>query len=80
VVRSGGLFHALLPVRALQLAAERVRLARAQPHAGEWRGSAALGRAVGEVLRWDNALSLAASARGWDVPGLSWWALCRRPS
>src|SRR5512133_602735 len=80
IVRSGGLFHSLLPARALQVAAERARLARRHRDAGEWSGSAALTRVVGTVLAWDTALSLAASARGWDVPGLSWWALCRRRS
>ncbi len=80
IVRAGGLFHSLLPARALQLGAERTRLAGTQRHAGEWNGSPALTRVVRGVLGWDTRLSLFASARGWDVPGLSWWALCRRPS
>jgi SAM-dependent methyltransferase len=80
IERSGGLFHSLLPVRALQVSAERVGLAGRQRHAGEWRGSAGVTRLVQGVLGWDAALSLVASARGWDVPGLSWWALCRKPS
>jgi SAM-dependent methyltransferase len=80
IARSGGLFHSLLPARALQVAAERARLARRQRDAGEWGGPAALTRIVGTALAWDTALSLAASARGWNLPGLSWWALCRRRS
>jgi SAM-dependent methyltransferase len=79
-VRSGGAFPSLLPVRALQVAIERVHASREQAHAGEWRGSAVLTAVVGSLLRLDNRLSLATSAVGVDVPGLSWWALCRRRS
>jgi SAM-dependent methyltransferase len=80
IVRGGGLFHSLPPARALQASAERLGLTDGQRHAGEWGGSRLLTRVLEGVLGWDTAFSLAASARGWDVPGLSWWALCRRPS
>ncbi len=80
VVRAGGLFHSLLPARAAQVVAERAGLAGQARHAGEWNASAALTFVVRQVLSWDGALSLAGSAIGWELPGLSWWGLCRRPS
>ncbi len=80
IERAGGLFHSLLPARALLASAERVKVARRQRHAGEWSAPPRLTRLVERLLEWDTAFSLAASARGWEVPGLSWWALCRRSS
>lgn len=81
VVRSGGLFHSLLVPRALQMLAERVRrpLERSEPDDLEWRGSALAARLVESALRLDSALSARASRAGVELPGLSWWALCRKP-
>jgi SAM-dependent methyltransferase len=79
VVRSGGLFHSLVPVRALEKLIDRKHRA-VYHHAGEWHARGALSRAVQAALRLDASLGLAASRLRVDVPGLSWWALCRRPS
>jgi SAM-dependent methyltransferase len=83
---SGGLFHSLLPVRALQVVLERA-LRRRRPDAlagagaataaARWDGSERLTRWVQHGLKLDTALSRQLAARGLDVPGLTWWALCR---
>jgi SAM-dependent methyltransferase len=80
LVRGGGLFHSLLPVRALAKVAERLGLASGQAHAGEWNASAATSSIVAAALACDTRVSLMASAVAWDLPGLSWWAVCRKPS
>lgn len=80
IIRRGGLFHSLLLPRA----AEKVRELwspeqRAQPAALEWSGSAALTRAVDLALAADNELSRLCATAGVELPGLSWWALCKKP-
>lgn len=80
IEQSGGLFHALLPVRAAQSLVERVRGAATRQgdisHA--WNFGPTSARAVESGLSVDNALSLAASKLGLDLPGLSVWAICDR--
>ncbi len=79
VVSSGGLFHSMLLPRALQKVQERLRPESAPRHdLGSWNAPRWLTALVNAVLACDARLSLAESARGWSVPGLSWWALCRR--
>jgi SAM-dependent methyltransferase len=78
VVRAGGLFHSLLPPRALARALEAVRPpAPSPPPPLEWRGGERLRRAVLGWLALDTALSLRLASAGRSLPGLSWWALCR---
>lgn len=79
VVRSGGLFHSLLIPRALQAVREKLG-GRAYPPAdlGHWRASAWVTRAVGRALALDCALSRTAARVNMGLPGLSWWALCRK--
>lgn len=80
IERSGGLFHSLLLPRALQLAGERLGVASAPPdHAGQWRHGRFLTTLVATALRADALVSRAASRASVELPGLSWWALCRRP-
>lgn len=81
VVRHGGLFHSLLPVRMAQVAAERFRRrsAAAAPPPLEWRGGSVTGKAVERWLELDAALSRLTSQRGIALPGLTWWAVCRKP-
>ena len=75
----GGLFHSLLPVRAGQALAERVRPPRGpQRGIGDWRGGPLLTRALTATLAADTRLSLALAGRRPALPGLSYWALCRR--
>jgi len=80
VVRSGGLFHSLLLPRAVRKARE-VLLPGGQASGGtalEWTHGEGLARLVETVLSTEARLSLVASRAGVSVPGLSWWALCRR--
>lgn len=80
VVRGGGLFHALVPPRAAQVALERVRPATAPPaDLGAWSAPAPVTALVRGALALDASLSLLFSRLGIDLPGLSWWALCRKP-
>jgi SAM-dependent methyltransferase len=85
ILESGGLFHTLLVARALTVVLERVRPDRhpGNGHVGHelsWRGGERSHRVVLSALRADARLAELAAARGWQIPGLSWWALCRRRS
>lgn len=76
VERSGGLFHALLLPRLAMLTLFSFR----EPaDAGSWRHGALATALTDGVLAADNALSRFTSTAGFDLPGLSWWALCRKP-
>jgi SAM-dependent methyltransferase len=77
VIEAGGLFHSLLLPRALQKAAEPLVRTPAA-HAGEWRGSRSTTAAARALLGLDARVSRTFARIGWDVPGLSWWALCRK--
>lgn len=82
VVRSGGLFHSLLLPRAVTRVAEFVAPPDARrPHAPAiaWPHGRWLTAAVQAALAVDNQASAWLAAAGRDVPGLTWWALCRRP-
>jgi SAM-dependent methyltransferase len=80
IVRSGGLFHGLLAPRALSRLREAAlgpRPLHADP-AIAWRHGAGVTAAVQAVLAADNLASRWLARAGLDVPGLSWWALCRK--
>jgi SAM-dependent methyltransferase len=82
IVRSGELFHSLLVPRALSLARERLMGLMGRPVAppsnlGDWRGGALLTAALGGALAVDNALTHWLTRSGFELPGLSVWALCR---
>jgi SAM-dependent methyltransferase len=89
LVRKGGLFHGLAAVRRLQLLA----WGRAEPLAdpfsyvepegqpvglAAWNASPAVTALVAGALRAEGHLSRVMAAVGLEVPGLSWWALCRK--
>lgn len=78
IERAGGLFHSLVLPRALQVVAARLRTARAD-HVGEWRGSPFVTRMVHGILDREARGSLLLARLGVELPGLSWWALCRKP-
>lgn len=85
VLRRGGLFHSLLVVRWSSVAMERRRVGQdaddAQTgHQLNWRGGPLSGRLVHAALRTETRFSELAAAAGLQIPGLSCWALCRRPS
>jgi 2-polyprenyl-3-methyl-5-hydroxy-6-metoxy-1,4-benzoquinol methylase len=84
IVRQGGLFHSLLFPRIVQRLAESVRGARGMEgeghpaNLGEWHGGPALSSAVTMALALDTRLSEGLADLGGALPGLSYWALCRR--
>lgn len=78
IVRRGGLFHALAVVRWLQTL--RWRRVPAKAHGiGRWDASPLVTASIAAVLSLEGWLSWAAARVGLQLPGLSWWAICRRP-
>ena len=78
IVRAGGLFHSLVGVRAIECVLRPITTRRA-PSGGEWRGSSRMTAILKGALSADVAASLWLSRVGWNVPGLTWWALCKKP-
>ena len=84
IVRSGGLFHSLLVPRIAARVGEAVaeltgRLHRRKPkNIGQWRGGRVVTRVLEAALAADNRVSDLAARAGRELPGLSYWALCRR--
>ncbi|MBN2194623.1 MAG: methyltransferase domain-containing protein [Polyangiaceae bacterium] len=80
IVRAGGAFHSLLPVRWVSAVVERLRGSPGKDRSELcWQGSELSQRAVTWVLTREHQLSLALQAVGPELPGLSWWALCQKP-
>jgi len=79
IERSGGLFHSLLLPRALAALRDRATRRTVEATAAlEWRGPELVRQALDLALRADNELSWLVSSTALDLPGLSWWARCRR--
>ena len=79
IVRSAGLFHSLVLPRAVQIVRERLTGTTHPPaDLGQWTAPAFVTTVVRSALAFDGLLSLIESRLGWNVPGLSWWALCRK--
>lgn len=79
VALGGGLFHGLVLPRAAEKARELLAPSkREQPISLEWSGSAMLTRAVDFALATENKLSLLSAKVRLELPGLSWWALCKK--
>jgi SAM-dependent methyltransferase len=80
IVRSAGLFHSLGLLRAMQVSWERVSGRSTSSTTLVWNAPPPLTMLVQAVLAGDGLLSLVESRLRWTLPGLSWWALCRRAS
>jgi SAM-dependent methyltransferase len=84
IEQAGGLFHALLPARALAVLASRlsrgqeVDTGRSVADLGNWGGGAAVTRVLDGILRLEGRVSRRLAAMGLELPGLSWWARCRK--
>jgi hypothetical protein len=77
---AGGVFHGLvIPRLASKLRESILGSTIVEPKSLQWNAGATVTRLVDAVLAFDNALSLDFSSRGWNVPGLSWWAICDKP-
>lgn len=82
LLQKGGLFHSLVLVRIAEKVGERFVLpdGSVEPAPLGWRHGPLAGAVVEAALRADNAISALAARAGVEVPGLSWWALCRKPA
>jgi SAM-dependent methyltransferase len=87
IVHDGGLFHSLLLPRVLQRIAEAaggaLRVGRGgrsdrPANLGEWRGGQLLSSLVTLALEADTRLSTRLARAGHEIPGLSYFALCRK--
>ena len=80
VVESGGLFHSLLPLRMLSKLKELVMPPKPSEFESDfkWDKGAGVTNVVVSGLRADNAISRLFSRLGIHLPGLSFWALCRK--
>ncbi len=81
IVSSGGLFHALLLPRAAAVMRERLSgRSSPPPDLGRWDVPPLVGALVAWALACDALVSTLAARLGVSLPGLSFWALCRKPS
>jgi hypothetical protein len=83
IAASGGLFHSLLLPRAAQVLKERSappKLTPAMVGIGGWNAPRVVTRGVTFALRLDGLVSRAGAALKLEIPGLSWWAICQKPS
>jgi hypothetical protein len=71
IVLSGGLFHSLWLARKLGMGTHG--------EISRWSHGLFVTWIVKFLLSLDTAFSYFCACAGWDVPGLSWWALCRKP-
>lgn len=79
IVADGGLFHSLLVPRTLEKLRETALGPPKQSSPGiAWRGGKVLTATVATALALDNAVSMHAARLGLQLPGLSYWALCRK--
>ncbi|MBP6217209.1 MAG: methyltransferase domain-containing protein [Oligoflexales bacterium] len=83
ILRSGGLFHSLLPVRVLQKLLESSSQQKVQSQVKDevpdtWNKPALFTRAVLFLLAVDTWMSHLFSRFGINIPGLTWWAVCKR--
>lgn len=79
IVQAGGLFHGLLPARAIMTMLERRRNNHEEiVGLGGWTHGPLVTGTVTGILRLEGAMSRIFASVGIDVPGLSWWALCEK--
>jgi 2-polyprenyl-3-methyl-5-hydroxy-6-metoxy-1,4-benzoquinol methylase len=80
ILRQGGLFHSLLVPRAAQLAKEKLFKAANvdAPPTLDWNAGQLVTHAVDTALQVDNLISHRLADAGIEMPGMSWWALCKK--
>lgn len=80
-VEGGYLFSSLLPVRVFQVLRERVAGSSDAPtDLATWGGGAARARRLAAVLTLDGRLAISLARIGIRIPGLSSFAICRKPA
>jgi trans-aconitate methyltransferase len=82
IVRSGEVFHSLLLPRMLTVAREKLmasvgRTPAPPANLGDWKGGPLITAVLEKALALDNELTHALTRGGFEMPGLSVWALCR---
>ena len=79
IIQRGGLFHALMIPRFLSVPWRKSDTHPGHRNLGNWNH----GRGMTSLVRWgldmDNLGSRTFARLGWNIPGLSWWALCQKP-
>ncbi|HRI67158.1 MAG TPA: methyltransferase domain-containing protein [Polyangium sp.] len=80
IVRQGGLFHSLLAPRTAQVVKEKLLGANhdGSPPKLDWNAGALVTRIIDTALHADNYVSHRLADIGINVPGMSYWALCKR--
>jgi hypothetical protein len=81
-IRSGYLFLSLLPIRFAEVLRERITDGDREGirGVGGWTYGKLLTLAVVAILRCENRLSLFLNSLGVRIPGLTVWALCKKPA
>lgn len=81
-IRSSYLFLSLLPIRLTEVLRERMTGgSRESPRGvGAWNAGDALTRVATAILRFDIWLSFFLNSFGIRIPGLTTWAVCKKPA
>lgn len=81
ILSSGGLYHLPMLQRFYHVCLEKIGLMPdLKGVASNWSAGIVITNLVVAVLRVENRLSMFFSRAGLSVPGLSWWAICRKNS
>jgi SAM-dependent methyltransferase len=80
-MRSGYLFLSLLPIRLAEVLRERITDGEREGirGVGGWTSGKLLTLAAVAILRCENRLSLSLNSLGVRLPGLTVWAVCKKP-
>lgn len=81
ILRSGHLYGSLLPLRWVSTRIQSLlgwNASRSRIGVSDWNRGRISTRAIDFALRAENRFLLTASARGWDIPGLTEWMLCQK--
>ena len=77
-IATGYFFFSLLPARALQLLAEKLKLREPKHTLDGWKGGAFLSHLIYAILRADSRICYLLSRTGLHLPGLSAYAICKK--
>ena len=80
VINSGYFFSSLLILRTLQVLKEKIGFVNKAKGVSNWKASKTLDKAIIKLLYADFHVSSYLSSKGWNMPGLSTFALCKKVS
>ena len=79
IIIAGGLFHSLLLPRLLSKSLSLICNQQSKvKDIGDWKYGNIITRLIENALSVDNKISVYSSKLKLDLPGLSWWALCKK--